>query len=91
MTAQFTLNHPVAVTCPDCGGALRRTELGSLTQFSCHIGHVYTAEIMLAAQYYEDRGQSGAKGAMPFGVSALIERWRQVRTLAGRGSREVRR
>ena len=49
------------------------------------------AVIMLAAQYYEDRGQSGAKGAMPFGVSALIERWRQVRTLAGRGSREARR
>lgn len=51
MTAQFTLNHPVAVTCPDCGGALKRSELGSLTQFSCHIGHVYTAEIMLAAQF----------------------------------------
>ena len=51
MTAQFTLNHPVAMTCPDCGGALRRSELGSLTQFSCHIGHVYTAEIMLAAQF----------------------------------------
>ena len=51
MTAQFTLNHPVAVTCPDCGGALRRSALGSLTQFSCHIGHVYTAEVMLAAQF----------------------------------------
>jgi len=51
MTAQFTLNHPVTVTCPDCGGALHRSKLGSLTQFSCHIGHVYTAEIMLAAQF----------------------------------------
>ncbi len=50
MTAEFTLNHPVAVTCPDCGGALRRKELGSLTQFQCHIGHRYTAEVMLAAQ-----------------------------------------
>ena len=51
MTAQFTLNPPVAITCPDCGGALRRSALGSLTQFSCHIGHVYTAEVMLAAQF----------------------------------------
>nr|WP_264623359.1 chemotaxis protein CheB [Bradyrhizobium elkanii] len=51
MTAEFTLNHPVAVTCPDCGGALRQSELGTLTQFSCHIGHVYTAEVMLAAQF----------------------------------------
>lgn len=51
LTAQFTLNPPIAVTCPDCGGALRQSRLGSLTQFSCHIGHVYTAEIMLAAQF----------------------------------------
>lgn len=53
MTAEFTLNLPVAITCPDCGGALRRSELGTLTQFSCHIGHVYTAEVMLAAQFLQ--------------------------------------
>lgn len=51
MTAEFTRNPPVAVTCPDCGGALRESRLGSLSQFSCHIGHVYTAEVMLAAQF----------------------------------------
>lgn len=49
------------------------------------------ATIMLAARYYEDRSHDGTKGVMPFGVSALIERWRQVRTFAGRGNREVRR
>lgn len=51
MTAEFTLNRPVAVTCPDCGGALRRSELGTLTQYSCHIGHVYTAEVMMSVQF----------------------------------------
>lgn len=51
MAAEFTQNLPVAVTCPDCGGALRRSELGSLTQFKCHIGHVYSAEVMMAAQF----------------------------------------
>ena len=51
MVAEFTHDQPVAVTCPDCGGALRRSEMGSLTQFSCHIGHVYTTEVMLAAQF----------------------------------------
>lgn len=51
MAAEFTQNTPVAVTCPDCGGALRRRELGSLTQFACHIGHIYTAEVMMAAQF----------------------------------------
>lgn len=50
MTANYTHEQPVAITCPDCGGALRRTELGSLTQFRCHIGHVYTAEVMMEAQ-----------------------------------------
>lgn len=51
MAAEFTQNLPIAVTCPDCGGALRRRELGSLTQFACHIGHIYTAEVMMAAQF----------------------------------------
>ena len=51
LDAEFTQNPPITVTCPDCGGALRRKELGSLTQFACHIGHIYTAEVMLAAQF----------------------------------------
>jgi two-component system chemotaxis response regulator CheB len=51
MTGEFTLNHPVAVTCPDCGGALRETNLGTITMFECHIGHRYTAEVMLAGQF----------------------------------------
>lgn len=50
MSASYTHDQPVAITCPDCGGALRRTELGSLTQFRCHIGHIYTAEVMMEAQ-----------------------------------------
>ena len=42
---------PVAVTCPDCGGALRREEAGSLIEYRCHIQHVYTAEVLAAAQF----------------------------------------
>lgn len=51
MDAHFTQHHPVAVTCPDCGGALRETHTGSLCQYTCHIGHVYSAEVMMAAQF----------------------------------------
>jgi two-component system chemotaxis response regulator CheB len=51
MTAEYTMDRPVTVTCPDCGGALRQSQMGSLTQFSCHIGHVYTAEVMIVAQF----------------------------------------
>jgi len=50
-TAEYQLEQPALMTCPDCGGAVRRSELGTLTQFSCHIGHVYTAEVMAAAQF----------------------------------------
>lgn len=43
------------------------------------------AVFLLAAQYYELRHDGAAEGgAMPFGVMALIERWRTVRVLGGR-------
>ncbi len=51
LAAEFTTHRPVAMTCPDCGGALRETTLGTISQYTCHIGHVYTAEVMLAAQF----------------------------------------
>lgn len=43
------------------------------------------AVFLLAAQYYEQRheGVPGDAGALPFGVMALIERWRTVRVLGG--------
>jgi two-component system chemotaxis response regulator CheB len=43
--------RPITITCPDCGGALRRSEVGGLVKYSCHIGHTYTAEAMAAAQF----------------------------------------
>jgi len=42
------------------------------------------AVMLLAAQYYELRHEGvDETGAMPFGVLALIERWRTVRVLGG--------
>lgn len=43
--------RPVAVTCPECGGALRSSEVGTMVKFGCHIGHHYTAEAMAIAQF----------------------------------------
>lgn len=45
------------------------------------------AVLLLAAEYYETRHAGGmssatASGAMPFGVMALIERWRSMRVMA---------
>lgn len=46
------------------------------------------AVLMLAARFHDDRGAGGHAGAaLPFGVASLVERWRAVRTLAGRGGR----
>ena len=45
------------------------------------------AVLLLAAEYYEQRHDVGGRsGAMPFGVMALIERWRTVRVLGGGAS-----
>lgn len=43
--------RPVAITCPECGGALQASEDGEIIKFDCHIGHTYTAEIMAPAQF----------------------------------------
>lgn len=47
-------------------------------------GDLAQAVMMLAAHYYEHRFESAAQGgAVPFGVAALIERYRTVRLLGG--------
>ena len=51
MSEDYRLDRPAALTCPECGGALQRQQDGTLLQFRCHIGHVLTAETMLAAQF----------------------------------------
>jgi two-component system chemotaxis response regulator CheB len=51
MSETYTLDQPFALTCPECGGALRRSELGTLTRYRCHIGHVVTSEVMAVAQF----------------------------------------
>lgn len=43
------------------------------------------AVILLAAEYYETRHESGAgQAGLPHAVQALIERWRTVRVLGGK-------
>ena len=80
MTAEYKLDDPVAVTCPDCGGALLRTELGTLTQFRCHIGHVYTAEVMVAAQF------AAMEWDLEAAMRALSERGELCRQMADKTS-----
>ena len=47
----YTLERPSTLSCPDCGGAMKKESVGSLLQYRCHIGHVLTGEAMLEAQF----------------------------------------
>ncbi len=80
MTAEFTLDRPVAITCPDCGGALRQSQLGTLKQFRCHIGHIYTAEVMLDGQF---RALEQSIEAAMRSLSERAELCRQMAELVG--------
>jgi two-component system, chemotaxis family, protein-glutamate methylesterase/glutaminase len=53
MTAEYRLDRPISLTCPECGGAVKPERLGTLLQYRCHIGHVLTAETMLVAMLQE--------------------------------------
>ena len=51
MTEEYTFDRPTAFACPECGGAMSIEHTATLLQYRCHIGHVLTAETMLAAQF----------------------------------------
>ena len=72
-------DRPLTITCPDCGGALRKSEVGSIIKFGCHIGHTYTAEIMAMAQF-EDMEKT-----MRAAVRCLNERAEFCRLMAESG------
>ena len=50
MTEEYRLDRPVAVTCPECGGALWELRDGALVRFQCHVGHAFNGESLVAAQ-----------------------------------------
>jgi two-component system chemotaxis response regulator CheB len=41
---------PVAVTCPECGGALAEEKEGNLTRYACHVGHAFGTASLLSFQ-----------------------------------------
>ncbi|MTH77202.1 head-tail connector protein [Paracoccus aestuariivivens] len=69
---------------PDAGFVTVTFRAGFGTSWNAVPADLAHAVLLLAARYYEDRSYEGSQAAMPFGVSALIERWRSVRVLGGR-------
>lgn len=68
------------------GGLLRvRFEAGFGPSWTSVPSDLGQAVMMLAAHYYEHRQDTGLDGGcMPFGVAALIERYRPIRLFGGR-------
>jgi two-component system, chemotaxis family, protein-glutamate methylesterase/glutaminase len=51
MSSGYVLETPFSFSCPECGGVLRRDDVGDIKVFRCHIGHVLTSEAVLASQF----------------------------------------
>jgi two-component system chemotaxis response regulator CheB len=50
MSEEYVLNKPTSLTCPECGGALKRVDDDAIPKYVCHIGHTLTGEAMLEVQ-----------------------------------------
>ena len=44
------VGHPVALSCPDCGGPLWQTGEGDTATYRCHVGHALSTRVLLDAQ-----------------------------------------
>ncbi len=78
MSGEYSLQPPRTMICPDCGGALTETDLGTRPYYRCHIGHAYSPADMEAGQFREmERAQETAMRVMVERV-ALCHRFAQA-------------
>lgn len=71
--------RPIALSCPECGGALRDIADGELLRYRCHVGHAYDADLLLGAQ------TEMIERALWSALRALEERAALLRRMAGEG------
>lgn len=50
---------PSGLTCPACGGALWESTQNGISQYSCHIGHAFNADLML--EEYDEQLENVAR------------------------------
>jgi len=67
-TMMEKMERPIALTCPECGGALRRTGNGPLLEFRCHTGHHFGVDELADGQ------RSALEEALVVAVRVLNER-----------------
>jgi len=80
------LERPIALTCPECGGALREVTGTAVKQYRCHIGHRFAPEEVLDGQIEEvDRALEVAVRVL----NERIELCRHMRENARSGGRAL--
>ena len=82
--ASSSLDPPINLICPECGGALEVIDEQGVPRFRCHVGHVYSPSSMLDAQ------QQTVEAALWTAVRSLEDRASLLRGLADRAERQQR-
>jgi two-component system chemotaxis response regulator CheB len=82
MEGDYQLGEPVAMTCPECGGALKESRMDSLPYYTCHIGHRFAGPEMDAAQFQM------MEQALEIALRALNERAALCRRMAAAAERK---
>ncbi|WP_250038298.1 chemotaxis protein CheB [Paractinoplanes maris] len=71
---------PAGLSCPDCTGGMNVVETGGVVHYTCHIGHIWSLQSLLAAQ------QDKVEEALWTALSILDEQAAVYETLAQRQS-----
>ena len=59
------LERPIALTCPECGGALRETGGAAVKEYRCHTGHRFGPKEVLDGQIEEVEHAFGVAERVP--------------------------
>jgi two-component system chemotaxis response regulator CheB len=65
-----------SISCPDCGGPMRKKSIGNSYRYRCHVGHAYNGKWLLSAQ------NRASEEALWSAVRMLEERAQVERELA---------
>jgi two-component system chemotaxis response regulator CheB len=68
----------LTITCPDCGGVLTEGQEGGALHFTCHVGHAYSPDNLVAAH------SEGVERAMWTAARSLEDRATLLERMAGR-------
>ncbi len=68
MSSEYSLKPPELLVCPDCGGALKETNVGTMPYYNCHIGHSFSAADMDAGQFQQ------MERTLEIGFRTMVER-----------------